>query len=142
MLAFAIPQQATQLMRDGDGTLAHVLRFLVRRFGLASFRPEGAAFLATILGPLQPRAAGDLSNSAAVILTLRESEVLAGLKRGAANKEIARDLGLTEAAVKFHLKNLFRKLGVSRRALALSVARDFGFIDGSSPSTTVSGEQG
>ena len=142
MLAFAIPQQATQLMRDGDGTLAHVLRFLVRRFGLASFRPEGAAFLATILGPLQPRAVGDLSNSAAVILTLRESEVLAGLERGAANKEIARDLGLTEAAIKFHLKNLFRKLGVSRRALALSVARDFGFIDGPPPSTTASGEQG
>ena len=69
-----------------------------------------------------------------MILTTREAEVLAGLERGAANKEIARDLGLTEAAVKFHLKNLFRKLGVSRRALALSVARDFGLIYGASVS--------
>lgn len=135
MLAFAIPQQATQVVRDGDGMLAHILRFLVRRFGLVSFRPESAAFLATILGPIQPRSIGDPSNSAAVILTMREAEVLAGLEQGAANKEIARDLGLTEAAVKFHLKNLFRKLGVSRRALALSVARDFGLIDGTSPST-------
>ncbi len=141
MLAFAIPQQATQLMRDGDRMLAHILRFLVRRFGLASFRPEGAAFLATILGPLQPRYIGELSNSAAVILTTREAEVLAGLERGAANKEIARDLGLTEAAVKFHLKNLFRKLGVSRRALALSVARDFGLIDGTRASMTAVEEQ-
>lgn len=130
LLAFAMPQQATQLSRDGDEAFTHVLRFLVRRFGLTSFGPEGAAFLAKILGSLQPRVMGDLSNSAAVILTTREAEVLAGLERGAPNKEIARDLGLTEAAVKFHLKNLFRKLGVSRRALALSVARDFGLIDG------------
>lgn len=139
MLALAIPQQATQPMRDGDATFAAVLRFLVRRFGLASFRPEGAAFLATILGPLQPRHIGVVSTSAAVMLTAREAEVLAGLAQGAANKEIARDLGLTEAAVKFHLKNLFRKLGVSRRALALGVARDVGLLDTPSRPTEGSG---
>ena len=129
-LAFAIPQKATQLMRDGDAPVAAVLRALIRRFGLTTFRPEGAAYLGAILGPLRPRQMGELSSSATVILTTREAEVLVGLDRGAANKEIARDLGLTEAAVKFHLKNLFRKLGVSRRALAIGVARDVGLLRG------------
>ena len=127
-IAFAIPQKATQVIRDGDAVFANVLRGLIRRFGLTTFRPDGAAFLASILGPLQPRTMGELSSSTAVILTTREAEVLAGLHRGFANKQIARDLGLTESAVKFHLKNLFRKLGVSRRTLALSVARDVGLI--------------
>jgi LuxR family maltose regulon positive regulatory protein len=53
--------------------------------------------------------------------------VLLLLTRGKSNKEIARDLGLAEATVKFHLKNVFGKLGVSRRAMAISVARGFGF---------------
>ncbi len=127
-VALAASQKATQFMRDGDAILARVLRSLIRRVGLASVRPEGAAFLAAILGPLQPKRMGELSSSAAVILTRREAEVLAALSQGATNKQIAWDLGLTEAAVKFHLKNLFRKLGVSRRTLAISVARDIGLI--------------
>ena len=51
------------------------------------------------------------------------AEMLEFLARDATNKEIARDLGLTEATVKFHLKNLYAKLGVGRRSLAVSVAR-------------------
>ncbi|MDX7952548.1 LuxR C-terminal-related transcriptional regulator [Lichenihabitans sp. Uapishka_5] len=128
VLAFAVPQQATQVVRDGDASMKGILRAVVRQFGLSVFRPEGVAYLASILGPLQPRRVGELTSSAAVVLTMREAEVLAGLERGAANKEIARELRLTEAAVKFHLKNLFRKLGVNRRTLALSVARQMKLV--------------
>ena len=39
------------------------------------------------------------------------------------NKQIARSLDVSEVTVKFHLKNIFEKLGVSRRDMAASVAR-------------------
>lgn len=48
----------------------------------------------------------------------REVEILTILQDGKSNKEIARDLGLSEATVKVHIKNVLRKLGVSNRTEA------------------------
>jgi DNA-binding NarL/FixJ family response regulator len=49
----------------------------------------------------------------------RELEVLTVVARGATNKEVSSHLGITERTVKFHLRQLFRKLDVrSRRELA------------------------
>lgn len=45
--------------------------------------------------------------------------VLLALADGRSNKEIARDLNVTEATIKAHLSAIFRKLGVSNRAQAL-----------------------
>ena len=59
-------------------------------------------------------------------LTEREREVLEGLCRGQANKEIARDLGLQEVTVKLHVKNLCRKLDARNRTQAALLARDAG----------------
>ncbi|UIK15286.1 LuxR C-terminal-related transcriptional regulator (plasmid) [Rhizobium leguminosarum] len=56
------------------------------------------------------------------LLSQREQQVLLCLHEGKSNKEIARALGLSEPTVKFHLKNVFSKLGVSRRAMALAVS--------------------
>ena len=57
-------------------------------------------------------------------ITRRELEVLLEVEKGVSNKEIARALGMTEHTVKFHLKNIFRKLCVARRTEALKVARE------------------
>lgn len=56
----------------------------------------------------------------------RERTVLRMLCAGSSNKEIARDLGLTEAAVKLHLKTVYRHLGVANRTQAALRARDEG----------------
>jgi two-component system nitrate/nitrite response regulator NarL len=48
-------------------------------------------------------------------LTDREKEILHGLARGLANKLIARNLRITEATVKVHVKNLLKKLGFHSR---------------------------
>jgi two-component system, NarL family, nitrate/nitrite response regulator NarP len=49
----------------------------------------------------------------------RELEVLEVVARGATNKEVSSHLGITERTVKFHLRQIFRKLNVrSRRELA------------------------
>lgn len=61
-------------------------------------------------------------------LTRREVDVLRLLATGAANKEIAQTLFVTEATVKSHLVHLFAKLGVDSRARAIHVAREQGLL--------------
>ena len=51
-------------------------------------------------------------------LTQRELENLKQIASGKSNKEIARKLGITEATVKVHNKNLFKKLGLKSRVEA------------------------
>jgi DNA-binding NarL/FixJ family response regulator len=60
-------------------------------------------------------------------LTRRESEILDCLTAGASNKQIARDLGITEATVKIHMKSLIRKIGVRNRTQAALWALNTGF---------------
>lgn len=52
------------------------------------------------------------------ILSPREREVLAQLARGSTNLEIAAEINVSENTVRFHLKNIFAKLGVSNRTEA------------------------
>jgi two-component system, NarL family, nitrate/nitrite response regulator NarL len=60
--------------------------------------------------------------TAAPGLTPRETQVLAQLAAGRANKEIARALDLQEITVKLHVRNIFRKLGVRNRVEAANAA--------------------
>jgi LuxR family maltose regulon positive regulatory protein len=47
---------------------------------------------------------------------------------GRSNKEVARALGVTPETVKTHLKNVFGKLAVERRAQAVARARSLGLL--------------
>jgi LuxR family maltose regulon positive regulatory protein len=59
----------------------------------------------------------------------REIEVLSLAGLGSSNGEIGSRLGLTEGTVKWHLQQIYDKLGVRRRAQAVLVARTAGLID-------------
>lgn len=61
-------------------------------------------------------------------LTDRERQVLKGLTEGKANKEIARDLDLSEPTIKLHVKTLYRKVGASNRTQAALIAREAGLF--------------
>lgn len=61
-------------------------------------------------------------------LSARENELLGLLARGLANKEIAREKNISLATVKFHLKNIFSKLGVKTRSEAVALARRRGIV--------------
>ena len=61
-------------------------------------------------------------------LTARELAVLERIVAGRANKEIAVDLGISEATVKTHVNNLLSKLGVSDRTNAATVAIQRGLV--------------
>jgi DNA-binding NarL/FixJ family response regulator len=63
-------------------------------------------------------------------LTPRQRDVLRGLLKGAPNKVIARDLGLTEGTVKIHIAAILRVLQVRNRTEAVVRARELDF-DGS-----------
>jgi DNA-binding CsgD family transcriptional regulator len=54
-------------------------------------------------------------------LSSREADILRCVGRGLSNKEAARWLGITPETVKWHLKNIFRKLGVKSRIQAVRV---------------------
>ncbi len=56
-------------------------------------------------------------------VSAREIEILRLLDRGLSNKQIARNLGITINTVKWHLKSIFTKLGVTRRGESVSEAR-------------------
>lgn len=59
----------------------------------------------------------------AAALSLREIEVLGALSSGGSDKELARQLGLSDHGVRYHLKSIFRKLEVHDRTSAVAAAR-------------------
>ena len=136
-----------QARRDGKAT-ARLLEYL-RAYRVAGYiaplarqRQTGVAVLASLLesdlaggiretanaalGQLGPRVADTLQ---AQRYTDREIDVLQGLARGERNKEIARGLGVSENGVRYHLKNLYRKLGAAGRVDAVRRAREAGLMD-------------
>jgi len=96
------------------GTVAHAFS------GFARPRPEPASERPPVeLGSLPGTVGG---------LTVRETDVLRELARGARNSEIATTLGITERTVKSHLKSLYQKLGVDSRSAAVSKALRDGLV--------------
>lgn len=70
-------------------------------------------------------AAGD-TETVAQTLTPRQRDVLAMLRQGKSNKEIARDLALAEITVKLHVTAILRALGVENRTQAAIFAAKMG----------------
>ena len=59
-----------------------------------------------------------------IALTMRERDVLSGLRSGLSNKEIADNLSLSEVTVKHHIKSLRGKLGARIRVHAVCRANE------------------
>lgn len=53
-------------------------------------------------------------------LSPRERNLLEALSKGLTNRELSKELGISENTVKFHLSNLFEKLDVKNRAQAIA----------------------
>ena len=72
--------------------------------------------------------AGDALQSNNPFLTGREHDVLSGLLAGSFNKEITRNLSLSEVTIKHHLKSLRSKLGARNRTHAVCRAIELGIF--------------
>jgi DNA-binding NarL/FixJ family response regulator len=62
-------------------------------------------------------------------ITEREVAILAALVRGLSNDEIAKEFWIAHGTVKFHLTNIYRKLGVKSRTEAVHRAYQLGLVD-------------
>ena len=62
-------------------------------------------------------------------LTERELMIVRAVARGLSNEAVAKELWVAEQTVKFHLTNIYRKLGVSNRTEAARYAYEQGFVE-------------
>src|SRR5581483_2720446 len=95
--------------RDLPGVLRQVLKGQVTRTGLTVAVKERA--------------------TATTGLSERELEVLAALASAMSNQQIAKKLFVSEQTVKFHLSNIYRKLGARNRTEAVRIAVASGFVE-------------
>ena len=92
---------------------------------------ELSIFLAPVqtAGPrLMKQGVREASTEMAPGLTKREIEILQLVSEGHSNGELARMLWVTEQTVKFHLSNIYRKLGVANRTEASRWAQINGLL--------------
>lgn len=69
-------------------------------------------------------------------LTRRELEILRLVSEGRSNRQVGKLLWITDQTVKFHLANVYRKLGVCSRYEAARWARENGLLDVTQPLST------
>ncbi|WP_066285079.1 helix-turn-helix transcriptional regulator [Arthrobacter sp. B6] len=108
---------------DSIGRLDRRVQALSGRMQIDVMEGWGADVSVTL--PLDPPAmpVGDV---AAWNLAARELEVLQQLAAGKRNRTIASSLGISENTVKFHVRNLFKKLDVGSRTEAIALAHSHG----------------
>jgi DNA-binding NarL/FixJ family response regulator len=88
----------------------------------------GARPLLAELASLGLGAAGSRSGAPAEALTGREREVLGLLIEGRTNRQIGRQLYISEKTVSVHVSNILAKLGVGSRTEAAALARREGLL--------------
>src|SRR5690606_5812479 len=98
-----------QMMKGDPLVPEHYLRQVLAGFETASPSPRIAPEQAGLPKPLEP-------------LSGRENTVLALMAGGKSNRSIALELAITENTVKWHIKNIFQKLGVENRTSAVLAA--------------------
>jgi DNA-binding NarL/FixJ family response regulator len=128
------PEVAAQALQRG------AVAFLGKRIDPAALATTIRSIVAGTLemqtfGVADSRAA---RSARAAGLTVRESEILRQIATGRSTRAIAAELWLSQQTVKYHLTNLYRKLGVSGRAEAVRYAFDHGLVDAASKAPTAS----
>jgi DNA-binding NarL/FixJ family response regulator len=100
------------------------------RIADAHEQAEAAAVVARSLGakPLLTELGAD-AGSGPSALTAREAEVLGLLAEGRTNRQLARELYISEKTVSVHVSNILAKLGARSRTEAAAVARRDGLLD-------------
>lgn len=68
------------------------------------------------------------SNGKSKGLTNRQEQVLELLAKGMSNKQIAYEIGVSEATVKLHINALLRSIGATNRTQAVIIAQKMGII--------------
>jgi DNA-binding NarL/FixJ family response regulator len=111
ILSSASDPESVEAARAG-GAAAYVVKTIDPGNLAAAIRSAARGEAFAVSGAPQP-AEGDGTG-----LSARETMVLAAIGRGLSNAEVARSLWISDQTVKFHLRNIYKKLGVSNRTEA------------------------
>ena len=111
---------------DEGNALLQVIRDLARTSEKTRGNRLRDRFLAELM--MEINAAGAQPQTEPDALSPRELEVMRYLFQGFSNQEIAQAIPISVNTVKFHLKNIFEKLGVSTRKDAVSTSIRRGFF--------------
>jgi DNA-binding NarL/FixJ family response regulator len=130
-LSLLIGQLPVVVLSDGED-LEEILRAI--RHGVRGYIPTsltlpvmiealrlvraGGTFVPaqSIVSGLRPGSSDGLSEQAQKpVLTARQTEVVAAIGRGKANKEIALELNMSESTVKVHVRRIMKKLSATNR---------------------------
>jgi DNA-binding NarL/FixJ family response regulator len=110
------------------GANAYVLKS-VGATDIAALLRQVSAGGAVFHAPSQPAEANGADAAAQTpLLTERETTILAAVAGGKTSKAISSELWVSEHTVKFHLTNIYRKLGVSNRSGAIRYAYEHGLV--------------
>ncbi len=109
------------------GANAYVVKTVDPRDLPATLRQAAGGTMFTTFGVPKPSEPGGGARAAG--LTEREISILEALAKGLSNDQIAKELWVSQQTVKFHLTNVYRKLGVSNRAGALRTAFKLGLVE-------------
>ena len=120
----ALPADAAAILPRNAMPAEIVVSIEAVAAGLCVLSPDILARLLAGRVPSRQTASGEPFEA----LTSREIEVLAMLADGLGNKEIARQLDITENTVKFHLSSIFGKLGATNRTEAVMLGMRYGFV--------------
>jgi two-component system nitrate/nitrite response regulator NarL len=111
----------------GAGATAYVLKTAASLDVTSIIRQvaSGAAVPTPALAPARAAAAQQPTGPS---LTARERDLLSRVAAGMTTSAISRELWVSEHTIKFHLTNIYRKLGVPNRAGAVRYALEHGLV--------------
>ena len=110
------------VLKDVDlNDLVRIIRAVAR--GESGFDSRSAAVVRALAAGRPAVTAGD-----APALTQREREVVQLIAEGLTNREIGRAIFVSESTVKFHVRNVMRKLDVHHRATVAYAASRLGLL--------------
>lgn len=106
------------------GAVGYLLKDTDPRDVISAVRQAAAGHVPIDARVAQALLPGSQTPAAGHTLSGREAEVLSLVAQGMANKQIARQLGISERTVKAHLGKVFRQIGVADRTSAALWARE------------------
>ena len=132
VVTLALPQNAMRSLIDEGLPMREVLEFARARIPAWSRNSSTATFVDTLLrelgktAPERTRPIAIAATSRKQMLSSKETDVAALLLRAYTNRQLAETLSMAPDTVKWHLKNIFGKLGVSSRTEAVLKLKEIG----------------
>jgi LuxR family maltose regulon positive regulatory protein len=125
-ITLAEPEGYVRAIVDVGGLLPNLLRQVAGR----DVAPQYTDRLLQAVPAFQPAGAPPTPRAPSLVepLSERERQVLHLIAAGMSNREIADDLVLAVSTVKWHINNLYGKLGVRSRTQAVARARELGLL--------------